>query len=107
MDAQVLINGKLPELKKEFGLEQIQFEAFTLVLDQGSSSQASYHRNTGSEWILVVGQLPKGIRIESNLGVYDANSLNLQVQQEVHTGQLTIENKSAEAKTIELIRIYE
>jgi len=107
MDAQILINGKLPELQEEFGIGKIQLEPFSLVLNRGGEINSTFERSTGSEWFLVLAPLPKGIRMTSNLGIYDADSLGLQIQQEVHTGQIKIENLVHEAKTIELVRVYE
>ena len=107
MDAQVLIHSKIPELKAEFAMGKVQLEPFTLVLNRAGEIGSSFERNTGSEWLLILQALPKGVRMTSNLGIYDASSLGIQVQQEIHTGQMRIENLSHESKTIELVRLYE
>lgn len=105
MKINVATQVVIPNLMRKLGVEHYQTEAFTLVLDKGGQETAIYKRDAGNEYFFVVDELPRGIRIKSSNGYYDANSPFGIEKEELHTGQFKIENFLATQQTVQLVRI--
>lgn len=105
MNIDIALNHIIPNLTKKLGVESYQTEALTITLDKGNQPTASFKHNAGNEYLFVVGDLPKGIRIKSSNGYYDANSPFGIEKEELHTGQFVMENFTATPKTIQLVKI--
>lgn len=105
MNIQVATEVIIPNLMQKLKVEQFQTEAFTIVLGKGGTEEAVFAKDAGNEYFFVVDELPRGMRVKSSNGYYDANSPYGVEKEELHTGQLKIENFLATQQTLQLVRI--
>ena len=105
MDIQFAIDNIVPNLLKQIGITNYHVEPMTLQLGTGGTDEASVKYDAGNTYMLVVNSLPKGIRIKSHLGVYDANGISQREQQEIHTGVVQVDSYLAIPTSIQLIKV--